>query len=75
MLLGALAHSLPRRHLERLGHRRNVAILLIVVITAANSVSLAVLIGSLVNGHEHNGAELLFKGIVIWNTNVVAFGL
>ena len=75
VLLGALAHSVPRRHLERLGHRRNAAILLVAVITIANSVSLAALIGSLVNGHEHSGAELLLKGAAIWGTNVVAFGL
>ena len=75
VLLGALTHSVPRRHLERLGHRRTVAILLVAVITVANSVSLAALIGSLVNGHEKSGAELLLKGVVIWGTNVVAFGL
>ena len=75
VLLGALALAIPRRHLERLGHRRNAAILLIAVITAANLVTLAALIGSLVNGHELSGGELLLKGITIWGTNVIAFGL
>lgn len=75
VLLGALALAQPRKHLERLGHRRNATILLIAVITVANSVSLAALIGSLVDGHEHNGAELLLKGLTIWGINVVAFGL
>ena len=75
VLLGALMHSLPRRHLERLGHRRTAAILLVAVITTANAVSLAALMGSLVNGHEHSGAELLLKGVTIWGTNVVAFAL
>ena len=75
VLLGALMHSLPRRHLERLGHRRTAAILLVAVITTANAVSLAALIGSLVNGQEHSGAELLLKGVTIWGTNVVAFAL
>ena len=27
------------------------------------------------NGNEHNGAELLLKGVAIWGTNFVAFGL
>ena len=75
VLLGALMHSLPRRHLERLGHRRKAAILLVAVITTANAVSLAALMGSLVNGQEHSGAELLLKGVTIWGTNVVAFAL
>lgn len=75
VLLGALTHPVPRRHLERLGHRRNAAMLLVGVISVANAVSLTALIGSLVNGHERSGAELLFKGIVIWSTNVVAFAL
>ena len=75
VLLGALAHRVPRRHLVRLDLRRETAILLVAVITAANTVSLAALIGSLVNGHESSGAELLLKGIVIWGTNVVAFAL
>ena len=75
VLLVALTHRVPRRHLTRLDLRREVAILLVGVITVANAVSLAALIGSLVNGQEHNGAELLLKGIAIWGTNVVAFAL
>ena len=75
VLIGALTHEVPRSRLAELGHLRNAAILLVGVITVANSVSLAALIGSLVNGHEHSGAELLLKGAPIWGTNVVAFGL
>ncbi len=74
-LLVALTLRVTRRHLVRLDLRREAAILLVAVITAANAVSLAALIGSLVNGHEHSGAELLLKGVMIWGTNVVAFAL
>ena len=26
-------------------------------------------------GHEDNGAELIYKGVTIWTTNMIAFGL
>lgn len=75
VLVASLLLPVTRRKLESLSHRRKAAILLIAIITVANSVSLAALVGSLVNGHETSGAELLFKGFIIWTTNVVAFGL
>lgn len=75
VLLVALVNRVPRRHLVRLDLRREAAILLVALIAVANAVSLAALVGSLVNGHEHSGAELLLKGATIWGTNVVAFAL
>jgi hypothetical protein len=75
MLLVALAWSRPRHHLEQLGHRRTAALMLLGLVSAANGVALLALLGSVVNGHEQNGAELLFKGVTVWSTNVIAFGL
>jgi hypothetical protein len=75
VLLLPLAFSWPRRRLEQLGHRRTAAIGLLAVVSAANALALVALIGSLLSGQEKSGPELLLKGITIWGTNVIAFGL
>jgi uncharacterized membrane protein len=74
-LLVSLAWDSARRLLERIGHRRNVAIALLGVISLDNAVALVSLIGSLVNGNETSGGQLLLKGTTIWGTNVIAYGL
>lgn len=58
-----------------MGRRRTVALALVGVITAANTLALAALIASLLSAQEKSGAELLLKGATIWSTNVVTFGL
>jgi uncharacterized membrane protein len=75
MLLIALAWSRPRHRLEQLGHRRTAALMLLGLVSAANAVALLALMVSVMTGHERNGAELLFKGVTVWTTNVIAFGL
>jgi hypothetical protein len=75
LLLIPLAWSRPRHQLEQLGHRRTVALSLIGVVSIGNGLALLALIASVVTGREHSGSELLFKGITIWSTNVIAFGL
>lgn len=70
-----LAFRWPRGRLEQLGHRRTAAVGLLAVVSAANALALAALIGSLLSGQETNGPELLLKGLTIWGTNVIAFGL
>ena len=75
MLLVALAWSRPRHQLEQFGHRRTVALTLIGLVSLANGVTLLALIASVLTGHEQNGGELLFKGITVWSTNVIAFGI
>ena len=75
LLLIALAWSRPRHQLEQLGHRRTAALALLGLVSVANGVALLALMGSVLNGHEHSGAQLLFKGITVWSTNVIAFGL
>jgi hypothetical protein len=75
ILLVALAWDRARKWLERIGHRRNVALSLLSVISVENAFALLALIGSLVGGHETSGGQLLLKGTTIWGTNVIAFGL
>jgi len=74
-LLVPLALSAPRQRLEQMGRRRTFALALVGVITAANALALAALIASLLSAQEKSGAELLLKGMTIWSTNVVTFGL
>ena len=74
-LLVPLAFAAPRHRLEQMGRRRTVALSLVGVITAANALALAALIASLLSAQEKSGAELLLKGVTIWSTNVVTFGL
>lgn len=75
ILLVALAWGSARHALERIGHRRNAALALLGLITLDNAVALFALIVSLVNGDERSGGQLLFKGVTVWATNVIAFGL
>ena len=48
---------------------------LVAIIVVLNLVALGMLIGSILGGHEKDGAQLLFKGVTVWGTDVVAFGL
>jgi len=75
ILLVSLAWDSARRFLERIGHRRNVALTLLAVISLDTAVALVALIASLVEGKETSGAQLLLKGITILGTNVIAYGL
>jgi hypothetical protein len=75
VLLIPLAWSRPRHQLEEIGKRRAFALLLFAVVSLGNAGALVALIGSLLMGHEDNGAELIYKGVTIWTTNMIAFGL
>jgi hypothetical protein len=74
-LLVALAWEPFRETLERYGHRRKAALMLLAIISLENAVALVALLGSLIGGHEHSGGQLLLKGATIWGTNVLAYGL
>jgi uncharacterized membrane protein len=74
-LLVPLTWERPRHRLEQLGLRRMVAIILLGLISVANSFLLLAVIASLVRGDEKSGAQLLLKGITVWGTNAIAFGL
>jgi uncharacterized membrane protein len=75
LLLVSLAWDAARRFLERIGHRRNVALALLGVVSIDTGLALVALIGSLVSGNERSGGQLLLKGLTIWGTNVIAYGL
>jgi hypothetical protein len=74
-LLIPLAWHRPRRRLEQLGHRRTASLLLLGLVGLSNALLLVALIASLVRGDERSGGQLLLKGVIVWSTNVVAFGL
>lgn len=57
------------------GRRRTASLALVGIVAAANFLALAMLIGSLLSAEAHSGAELLLKGLTIWGTNVITFGL
>jgi hypothetical protein len=75
VLLVPLAWARPRHQLEQMGARRMVALGLFALVSVGNGVALVLLIGSVLGGHETDGAELLYKGVTIWTTNMIAFGL
>ena len=75
ILLIALAWQRPRRRLEQLGQRRNVALALLALISIANSLLLLAVLASLIRGDEKSGAQLLLKAMTVWGTNVITYGL
>jgi uncharacterized membrane protein len=74
-LLVPLALKRPHRRLEQMGIRREVALTLTGLISAANALLVFSVIASLVEGHEQSGAQLLMKAGCVWATNVIAFAL
>ena len=75
ILLVTLAWGSARSWLERVGHRRNAAITLLGLISLENAAALVALVASLVSGQAGSGGQLLFEGLTIWGTNVIAYGL
>jgi hypothetical protein len=74
-LLLPLAFDRSRQRLEQRGWRRRIALALLTVINLADAFLVIALIVSLVHGDEKSGGQLLLKGMTIWTTNVIAFGL
>lgn len=74
-LLVALVWDPVLQALERVGHRRNVALILLAIISVENALALVALLGSLISGQERSGGQLLLKGTTIWGTNVIAYAL
>ena len=75
VLLATLGWDRPRHKLEQMGLRRETALALFAVISAANAFLLVSVIASLVNGGVKSGGQLLFEAVTVWGTNVVVFGL
>jgi hypothetical protein len=65
----------PHRRLVQMSIRRKVGIALAGLASATNALLVFALIASLVSGDEKSGAQLLLKGITVWGTNVILFGL
>ncbi len=55
--------------------RRNVAIVLIALVSGTNIYSLVELCRFLLHHHVGSGRELIFAGVQLWLTNVLLFGL
>jgi uncharacterized membrane protein len=74
LLLLALAISTP---IEQVRHktRRMLALAVIGLVSAANIVSLGLLVHYLLHGGKQNGRPLIGSGVELWATNVLVFGL
>jgi hypothetical protein len=55
--------------------KRSAALLLIVIISVANIVSLILVVHSLLIGGNHDGRQLIASGLAIYLTNIIVFGL
>ena len=75
VLLLPLALRRPRQRLEQLGRRRMVALALLGLISLGNALLVLAVIASLIKGDEKSGAQLLFKALIVWNSNVITYGL
>ena len=75
ILLVLLSWSRPHERLVQMGIRRTVGIVLLGVVSAANALLVVGVIGSLVEGQEKSGAQLLLKAVTVWATNAITYGL
>jgi hypothetical protein len=75
VLLLPLALRRPSQRLEQLGRRRTVALALLGLISLGNALLLLAVIGSLIQGDEKSGAQLLLKALIVLNSNVITYGL
>jgi uncharacterized membrane protein len=75
LLLVGLVMTSPHRLMRQLQVRRRLAIAMIGLVSAVNSVSLILLCHYLLQGRKENGHDLILAGVVLWVTNVLLFGL
>jgi uncharacterized membrane protein len=71
----ALAAASPHPRLRHTPLRRQLALALIAIVSAANAYSLVMLIHVLLRGGRITGHALIGSGIVLWVTNVLLFGV
>ncbi len=71
----ALAIASPHPRLRHTPLRRHLSLVVIGIVSAANSVSLILLCVALLRHHAENGTALLGSGLVLWATNVLLFGV
>ncbi len=74
-LLIALLAANPTRLTRESRDARGLSLVLVAVIAAANTVSLAWLVRLLLAGGQANGREVVYAAVGVWLTNVVVFGL
>jgi hypothetical protein len=75
LLLIPLVFGRLSQQLVLLGHRTTVVVALLGLISIATGLLLLALIASLISGGEQSGGQLLAKGLIIWTTNAITFGL
>jgi hypothetical protein len=75
VLLVALALASPHPRLRHTPLRRRLSLVVIGLVSAANSVSLVLLVRELLRQSHTTGPSLLGSGIVLWVTNVLLFGV
>ena len=75
LLLVGLIVAMPNPAVQYSPHRRQFALALTAVVSAANIVSLALLIHYLLKGGKVGGHRLILSGVVLWVTNVLVFAL
>jgi uncharacterized membrane protein len=73
VLIVPLALTAPQRHIGHSPRRRTIAMLVVAMITAANTASIVLLVHFIVNGRAVNGHELILAAVRIWCTNVIVF--
>jgi len=75
ILLVGLAITTPHRNRAEFRRRRRFAIGLIALVSAANALSLALLVEALLEGAKTSGRDLLLGALMIWLTNIIIFAL
>ncbi len=75
VLLVGLVAAEPNPRLRHSPVRRKLALVLIAIVSAANIVSLVLLVHYLLHHNVGNGRPLIFSGMALWVNNVLLFGL
>jgi uncharacterized membrane protein len=75
LLVIGLVVSMPNPAMQYSPRRRQFAIVLVSLVSAANLVSLLLLIHYLLKGGKAGGHALILSGVVLWVTNVLIFAL
>lgn len=75
LLLIGLIVAMPNPAMQYSPGRRHFALALTAVVSAANLVSLELLVHFLLRGGKAGGHQLILSGVVLWVTNVLIFAL
>jgi hypothetical protein len=75
LLLVPLVAINPVRMTRETRLSRGVSLALVLLILGANATELALLVNALAEGKASDGKQLLLAALLVWLTNVIAFGL